>query len=187
MLRLKDSMKNIAFKESLYRDIQEGKLKINLEKTIKREEKLYARTKFRRKVNRILISKVEYLGTSSRYQKLDLKNYVNTSFYKKKVLTSLTSIVGGLYKKHVFKAALKPKPPQMNLEGRVKGFLSKIALRLSVLGGLRYFFKKVQKDKKLFKARGGLKAKDNKESSHTGYSASQIKKKKMYITEKLKK
>ena len=178
-------MKNIAFKKSLYKGVKEGSLNINLEKRIKREEKLYTRTKFKRKVNRVLISKVEHLGTSGRYQKLDLKNYVSTDFYKKKVLNSLTSIVGKLYKKQVLKTTLKKKPLWVKLDGVVTHFLSKIVSRLNSSGGPRYFFKKTQKDKNFLKVTRCLKVKNNK-PNYISYGAPQIKKRKMYTMKKPK-
>ena len=76
---------------------------------------------------------------------------------------------------------------KLGLYSKSRNFLSKISSSLRALANMGYFFRKVQKNKEFLKATKRIEAQGVKViNSFLGYKASQAKKKRAYITKKLR-
>lgn len=187
MLRLRDSTKNVIFKKSLHKSVKEGKLKIGPGEIIKREEKLYRRTKFKGKNNKAKVIRVDHLTRLSKYQRLNLKKYINTCLYKKKVLKNLLFTVEGLWNMFIIKGLPTLTFFHMMEESSTFNQLYKVAPKLRALDGVRYFFKKIRKSKRFLKASKGPKVRTLKSKSNLAQNSLQVKKRRAHVIKKLKK
>jgi len=185
--RLRDSTKNVVFKKSLHKSVKEGKLKISPGEIIKPEERLYRRTKFKGKKNKVRVVRIDHLTNLSKYQRLNLKNHINIRFYKKKVLKNLLFTVEGLWNIFIIKGLPTLTFFHMMEESSTFEPLYKAAPRLRVLEGVRYFFKKMQKNKRFLKASNGSKVRALKGKSNSAQNSLQVKRRRAHIIKKLKK
>jgi len=186
-LRVKDSAKKITTKKVLYEDMRINELKANPGKIIGRSEDFYRKTKTKNKTNRILISKASRPGRFSNYQKIDLGNHTNANLLKKKILTLFVFILSFLTGRYILRKLPSQKIAQEVLFAIAKDLLREVRLRLGALVNGGCFFKKMQKNKKLLRASAILKASNSKVRNKVGYRSLQTKKRRAYVTKKLKK
>ena len=187
LLKFRDSKKKATFKKLFYENMKTGKLKIDLEELTEQAEKLCRKVDIKDKFNRVLISEGSYLRRFGNYRKVGLISRLKVNFYKKKVLNCLALVLASLSKKYLLEKLSAQKTSQEVSVAVAEGFLGEIKLGLGVLGSSRYFFKKIQKNKKISKASALFRLSVSKFKDNLGYSSLLIKKRRAYITKKLKK